>query len=57
MFLHRRLLQDPAEVLRSLAGVGAVAHLQLRLQVHGAEEGRVHLRHLRNTGAGNGLVS
>lgn len=48
-FFWHGSLQDSVQVLHRLRRVGGLARLQLWLQVQGAKQGRVHLRHLRKT--------
>lgn len=45
-FLQNRSFDQPAEVLSRVRAISCLAALQLRLQVQGAEEARIHLRHL-----------
>ncbi len=42
-FFRQGPLQHSVQILCCLRGVAALACLQLRLQVHGVEQGRVHL--------------
>lgn len=48
-FFWRGPLQESVQILCCLCSVAALACLQLCLQVHGVEQGRVHLWHLQNT--------